>query len=872
MNDMRKGWSGMAAAARVVAVAMVLACLAPQRMEARAPVLDAAGGGSALPAGLSAGDWAAIQARLAQAGTHAPLVTGEVAKLTAADAAAYDYFGSSVAVSGDTVVVGVRDDDDACPADPDCDSGSAHVFERNRGGADHWEQVAKLTADDAAAGDEFGYAVAISGDTVVVGAYVDDDGGDDSGSAYVFERNWGGADHWGQVRKLTASDAAAGDEFGYAVALSGDTVVVGAHYDSDGGNLSGSAYVYERNQGGPDKWGEVEKLTAGDAAAYDGFGGSVAISGDTVVVGAYADDDGGATSGSAYVFGRNWGGADSWGQVRKLTASDAAAGDRFGNAVAISGDTVVVGAVGDDTHTGSAYVFERNQDGEDKWGEVEKLTASDAAEEDDFGYAVAISGDTVIIGAWGDDDRTGSVYLFERNRGGADSWGQVAKLTAGDAVPWDDFGRSVAISGDTVVVGARADDDVGENSGSAYVFARQGAAWPQQRKPTAYDTTPGDLFGESVAVSGDVFTVGAPGNGESGSAYLFYRNQDGADQWGQVEEKYFFSLPIGADLGKSVAIDVDTAAIGAPGVDRAYVFERNDDGADLWGHVGTLAGAGGSDFGNSVSISGDTVVVGAPRDDVACGGCGAAYVFERNQGGADTWGLRAVLTAGDPAGGDEFGWSVAISGDTVVVGARLDTHGGKSQAGSVYVFKRNQDGADKWGEVENLTADDAAAHDRFGHAVAISGDTFVVGAPVDDGSTGSVYVFERNHDGADGWGQVEKLTADDGAIGDCFGWSVGINDDTVVVGAPYDDDGGNGSGSAYLFKRNGGGADHWGQVEKLTAGDAAQGDYFGRSVAISGNTVVVGAPYDDDEGNDAGSTYVFRWAAAEVYLPLVLSE
>jgi hypothetical protein len=471
---------------------------------------------------------------------------------------------------------------------------------------------------------------------------------------------------------------------------------------------------------------------------------------------------------------------------------------------------------------------------------------------------------------------TGSAYVFERNREGADSWGQVAKLTASDAAPWDNFGYAVAISGDTVVVGARADDDGGDGSGSAYVFARQGAAWAQQQKPTAYGAAAHHHFGTSVAIGGDAFIAGAP-DCDDGIAYLFYRNKGGADRWGQVSGN--FALWAGAEFGTSVAIDVDTAVVGAPGADWAAVLERNYDATDGWGGVRTLWGAGGSNFGNSVSISGDTAVVGVPRDDFACGGCGAAYVYERNLGGAENWGLRAVLTADAPAGGDEFGWSVAISGDTVVVGARLDTHSAKSQAGSVYVFKRNYDSsnpavpkADNWGLVRNLHVDDAAAYDRFGHAVAISGDTFVVGAPVDDGGTGSAYVFERNHDWADGWGQVEKLTADDGATGDCFGWSVGINGDTVVVGAPYDDDGGDFSGSAYLFKRNAGGADHWGQVEKLTAADAAEDDQFGRSVAISGNTVVVGAPYDDDGGDASGSTYVFRWTAAEVYLPLVLRD
>jgi len=336
-----------------------------------------------------------------------------------------------------------------------------------------WYQVQKKSASDGATDDEFSYSVSISGDTLVVGTPDDDDNGLDSGSAYVFERNQGGADSWGQVAKLTASDSAADDLFGYSVSISSDTLVVGA-FGNDA--YSGSAYVFERNQGGADSWGQVAKLTASDAASGDWFGYSVSISGDTLIIGAHENDDNGTNSGSAYVFERNQDGVDSWGQVAKLTASDAAMGDEFGYSVSISGDTLVVGAHDNDddgTNSGSAYVFERNEGGADSWGQVAKLTASDAASGDLFGYSVSISGDTLVIGAHDNDDNgteSGSAYVFERNQGGADSWGQVAKLTASDAASGDWFGYSVSISGDTLVAGAWGDDDNGLSSGSAYVF------------------------------------------------------------------------------------------------------------------------------------------------------------------------------------------------------------------------------------------------------------------------------------------------------------------------------------------------------------------------------------------------------------------
>jgi hypothetical protein len=209
----------------------------------------------------------------------------------------------------------------------------------------------KLTASDGAAGDLFGISVAISGELALVGARRDDDNGESSGSAYVFERS---GSVWSQVAKLTASDGVRAGFFGTSVAISGDLAVVGAFQNDDGDN-SGSAYVFDASAG----WSEVARLTASDGALNDGFGGSVAISGDLALVGAFSDDDGGQlSSGSAYVFERSEG---VWSQVAKLTATDAAESDQFGVSVSISGDLALVGAHVDDDNgdgSGSAYVFE----------------------------------------------------------------------------------------------------------------------------------------------------------------------------------------------------------------------------------------------------------------------------------------------------------------------------------------------------------------------------------------------------------------------------------------------------------------------------------------------------------------------------------
>ena len=240
--------------------------------------------------------------------------------------------------------------------------------------------------------------VAIAGDFVVVGApassttytYL-------SGSAYVFRTTDGGATYV-EVAKLTNSDPPPNDNFGSSVAIDGNAIVVGVSYDNDGGSSCGSAYVFRTTDGGA-TYVEIAKLKASEIiCASDYFGGSVAISGGTVVVGAHQDDDDGSMSGSAYVFRTADGGA-TYAQVAKLTASDAASDDRFGASVAIDGGTIVVGAYGDDddgSYSGSAYVF-RTTDGGATYAQVAKLTASDAAEWVSFGSSVAIDGETIVV-------------------------------------------------------------------------------------------------------------------------------------------------------------------------------------------------------------------------------------------------------------------------------------------------------------------------------------------------------------------------------------------------------------------------------------------------------------------------------------------
>ena len=331
--------------------------------------------------------------------------------LMASDAAPGDEFSQSVSVSGDVAVIGALRDDDACPGDPDCNSGSAYVF---RFDGSHWIEEAKLTAYDGAADDGFGVAVSVSGDVIIVGAYQDGNTGpsafDGHGAAYIYRYN--SADGtWANEQKIIPSDAAVSDLFGFGVAIDGDTALISKHGDDTRGGNAGAVYVYGFDG---ETWDQEQKLFGSDTATSDQFGKYLAMEGDRAIFGAMFDADAGRASGSAYVFSR---GADGWEQEAKLRAADAAAGDSFGISVDVSGDVAVVGAYGDDTYAGSGYVFLLGDAG---WRQEAKLTAAERSSRDFFGWSVGIDSDTAVLGGWRDDDacpsdpdcNSGSAYMF----------------------------------------------------------------------------------------------------------------------------------------------------------------------------------------------------------------------------------------------------------------------------------------------------------------------------------------------------------------------------------------------------------------------------------------------------------------------------
>ena len=400
---------------------------------------------------------------------------------------------------------------------------------------DPWIQTAELASSDGAANDEFGWSAGISGNTIVVGAPFHTVGSHtQQGAAYVFVMPDGGWGNMNETAELMASDGSANDYFGSSVAVSGGTIVVGADGATINGNPhQGAAYVFVEPNGGWKDTTETAKIAASDGYVGDDFGASAAISGNTIAVGApYAYINGNSEQGAAYVFVQPQGGWTNMTQTAKVTASDGAANDILGNAIAIDGQTVVVGASGANVagaqSAGAAYVFVQPQGGWTNMTETGKLTASDSMPSDFFGASVSISGNTIAVGA--PSDFTGAAYVFVQPQSGWANMTQTAELGASGFSSQLLLGTSVATNGSAVVAGA-VGAAAGKNpyQGVLFIFVESRAGWTneyQYAQQSSSDGAAGDYFGHALALDGTNGVATAPfhqvgSDVAQGTAYVF---------------------------------------------------------------------------------------------------------------------------------------------------------------------------------------------------------------------------------------------------------------------------------------------------------------------------------------------------------------
>ncbi len=690
--------------------------------------------------------------------------------------------------------------------------------------------------------EEYGVSLSVDNDTLAVGT-IDD-------RVFVYTRT---GSVWTEQQVLVGSDTLADDYFGYRVSLQGDRLVVSALRNAAGGNQRGAVYVFERSGM---VWTETAKLTP--TAPIDGqkFGSSVALDGAYVAVGAQYNDEMGLRPGAAYIFFHD---GMNWGQQAKLFDPDPQTYDLFGSAIDLDGNTVLVGADGDDDlggASGKAFVFTRSGV---TWSLQQELVGSDQGPQDNVGNYVsnslAIDGETVVLGAPGHSlpNKSGAAWVFTRT---GVTWTQEKKFVSPTPNNFGSFAASVALDGDNVIVGARYEDSEGTHNGQAYVFNRSGTFWfdgsvLSTGDPDAY----GDEFGRDVDVDGDTLIVGAPltdgASIGSGVAYLW--RDSGGGSWALEQELAGSGTLVSNDeFGTAVAVDADRALVGAP----MAVVETVDDEYDAAGTVYGFSRTGSiwveSDrlvastldendhFGTAVDLDGNYAVVGAPDDTDTGVGAGVGYVFFHN--GSAFVEQQKIIPA-DGVAGDRFATAVAIAGDTALFAAPFKTESSQANAGAVYVFVRS---GSSWSEQAKLTESTPTASAEFGSVVAATTDTIAV-----KGRNGAVSLFTRS---GTTWTLESELSHTDGAVGFQIESLRFLDTDTLLVGASAP---GVAVGSVYIHKRVG---VTWAQSQRFVPSSGSVNDRFGYSAAITSTQIAAGAFGEDGIDPGSGATHLYDWS------------
>ena len=751
----------------------------------------------------------------------------------------------------------------------------------------------KLVASNASSFDYFGESVAARDDMIVAGAPLQDDAGSNAGAAYVYRPDGPG---WDEEAILIASDASPGDWFGNSVDLSGDAIIVGALFGDATAALSnneGAAYVFRES--GND-WVEEARLESSDGGAADNFGTEVAISGDVAVVGAPLRNSAGLDSGSAYVFTFD---GTLWNETAILTASDAAAEDGFGTSVAIDGDVIAVGAPGLN-NDGVTAAFAADIDGD---GDLDVVTASNLDEQ------IAWFENTDGEGTFGTQHfistgiTDGLVSVYAADIDDDDDMDVLSASTNDDTIAWyenldgnGNFGAQQVIStgadfaSSVIAADVDGDDDIDVLSAS---FNDDKIAW--------YENTDGDgtfgveqvistaangaqtVFAEDIDGDDDIDVLSASFNDDR---IAWYENTDGAGTFGVQQ----VISTAGNGARSVIAIDIDgdddLDVVSGSELDNDVTWFENTDGLGDFGSGVALPSI--ADFVTSVIAAdfdgdGDADIVVTSVDDEQI-----AY-FENKDGLGDfgdqqlistaTQGASSAAAADFDGDGDLdllFATSLALSAsgshhdDKIGWHRNLDGRGTfgdeitittPGSAGSAYVYRF--DGAN-WIEERIFAASDLGDTEDFGHSVAVSDDVILVSTSLDDEGVaaspsenpGAVYVYR--HDGA-AWNEEQTIRAEDAEVGqrDLFGIDAALSPsaDTIVVGSRRNDDDPPSAGSAHLLNFQAG---EWSHESQLRAPDTGPLEIFGDSVAITADNVVIGATFDEQEGERAGAVYIFE--------------
>ena len=759
----------------------------------------------------------------------------------------YNSFGCSVSISDNYAAVGYKFDNQNGNY-----SGSVYLYEQD---GFRWKDVSCLLPNDGEADNNFGNSVYLSDDSIIIGAYMDNDNGRNSGSAYIFKRE---GNTWKEQSKLLSSDGETNDQFGCSVAISENYAFVGACNDDVNDDWIGSVYVFIQKD---NKWIEHQKLMISEHGK-DHFGCAISISNNYAIIG---------SEGAAYIyFIEN----DQW----KLDTIVYMDNDSFGRSVSISGNYALISHFYDDAkgrNSGSAHIYKRT---DNYWSEHTNILPDDLGKMDFFGSSVFISGDYAIIGSPGDNNKginSGAAYIYKLIE---DKWIEQSKLLFHSAKREDNFGVSVSISNDFYIIGATDNSKYDGKQGYAYisqtsppghleistsdlhVLANQNsksiqiinnankmkdiywtastdASWVTIIDPSGFNSRE-LVFTFTTNTSSKRTAIVEIDNGDKYINNIFVTiSQAGAAYTTREQQKLLASdAHISGYFGKSVSIKGEHAIVGSN--EAAYIYKLD---SKKWTETIKLSSHDNQmDFGDCVSISDNYAIVGAKN---------AVFIFKKE---GDNWLQQQKIVKPDESD-NFFGESVSISDNHAIVGAWGDDENGYG-SGAAYIFKRVDD---NWELQIKLLASDGSIQDYFGRSVSISGNHAIVGAPHYSEieyyrGTGAAYIFYQKQDI---WTEQVKLIPTDVANDGEFGNSVSLSEGFAVIGAYRDDANGTNSGSAYIYKYEG---DIWIEQSKLLPSDGTYDDEFGTSVCISGNQVVIGTQWDDENGSESGAAYIFE--------------
>jgi len=618
--------------------------------------------------------------------------------------------------------------------------GDVFVYQKDAGGVDNWGEIQHLTSPDPITGNLYGFTLDVEDDVLIVGQ----DFGD---KVFVYGRDEGGVDNWGLVTEIVESGPSF---FGTDINLHQDLVIISSRFNQN------KVTLYQKNLGGTDNWGLLTELNPGVNVSPGARFPLVAINEETAIIGVPFDN-------TVYVYKKDVGGVDNWGLVEEITGVES-----FGSAVDLDDMHCIVGANTSDvngTDSGQAFIYDTKPGTQDPIQLVKVLSPASPEDNDFYGASVAIDQDQAMVGATQLNDGldplpNSRAFFLGIDEGGTDNWGEIQEVDDTNFSTYARFGLEMDTDDDYMIIAA-SEEDVNsiERSGSVHIYNRDLGGpdnWGPLKKIVSEEPGPNQLFGRLVRIDGELAAVA-----DIDGVHIFSRNLGGPDNWGFVKE-----IP---QTSTAIDLQADILVIGDEERDRAFIYQKDFCGKDNWGLVTILTDDLAQAYGNSVAVSNDNVFVGDRNSNITNinGGVddGAVYHYQKDQGGPDNWGLVEIFTGSDP---NRFGSGMKAFDDLLVVTSTNADSGGNART---YVFEKEEDTYEEKAILSGGMT--------FGFTVDIT-DRYLVSSRPQSGDQ-EVIVHERNTGGTDNWGLYATISNPDSIFGQVFGLEVTISGNSVFT-------------------------------------------------------------------------------------------